>query len=427
MSLNFPEEPACKRRNVTRTRRTRRHLVVSAVSGLVLVMSCLGGAIVAHADDLKDQQSSVENDLAQTSEDLADASAAVRAAQATVIKVAKDLPGAETALAKARRELNEARAEDNAIAGRLASSTKQLNAVQHEVNAAAGVLAERSRLVGVIARAQYNGLALGEISNYFAASDPADLVERAALVRSVLYSTNSIIKETAAAKRELEKKKQTLAVVNQQIAGLREQSRVVVARVLTVFATASAAETKVSGLVSQRKAALAIAAEYLKEVERKYQRLQAKSREIQQQLAARGATSGPGVPGKGGLLWPTNGTKTSDFGYRSDPFTGRQKFHAGIDISGSIGQPIYAARTGVVAFTEGTASSGGYGNYTCLDHGGGFATCYAHQSEFLVSAGQAVSQGTIIGRVGSTGNSTGAHLHYETRVNGNPVDPMQYY
>lgn len=130
------------------------------------------------------------------------------------------------------------------------------------------------------------------------------------------------------------------------------------------------------------------------------------------------------TPGRGGLIWPTPGPLTSGFGYRVDPVTGKRQLHAGIDIGAPIGQPIVAAAAGTVVYA---GEETGYGNYTCIDHGGGLATCYAHQSAILVTVGQVVAQGEAIGRVGSTGYSTGPHLHFETRVDGTPVDPQQYY
>jgi murein DD-endopeptidase MepM/ murein hydrolase activator NlpD len=131
--------------------------------------------------------------------------------------------------------------------------------------------------------------------------------------------------------------------------------------------------------------------------------------------AAQGATDT--VPSSAGLIWPVSGPVTSPFGYRWG------RLHAGIDIGVPYGTPIHAAASGTVVLAGWT---GGYGNYTCVDHGGGLATCYAHQSSYAVSAGAVVSQGQVIGYVGSTGHSFGAHLHFEVRINGNPVDPLGY-
>lgn len=117
------------------------------------------------------------------------------------------------------------------------------------------------------------------------------------------------------------------------------------------------------------------------------------------------------------MAWPTNGTVTSGFGYRWGAL------HAGIDIANGVGTPIRAAKTGTVILA---GWNGGYGNCIVIDHGGGFSTLYGHMSRLRASEGQRVSQGDLIGDMGSTGNSTGPHLHFETRVNGNPQDPTRY-
>lgn len=149
---------------------------------------------------------------------------------------------------------------------------------------------------------------------------------------------------------------------------------------------------------------------------------QAISNEIAAQLRSLGANTpaygnGPFIPPVGRV------PISSGFGYRTDPITGQQAFHAGVDFSASCGTPIRAAERAVV-FSAGY--NGGYGNVIVLNHGAGLATVYAHQSSFAASTGQAVEQGQVIGYVGSTGKSTGCHLHFEVRVNGNPVDPMGY-
>jgi murein DD-endopeptidase MepM/ murein hydrolase activator NlpD len=127
--------------------------------------------------------------------------------------------------------------------------------------------------------------------------------------------------------------------------------------------------------------------------------------------------AGPIRQGSGTFIWPVNGTFTSPFGYRWG------RLHAGIDIAVPEGTPLRAADSGRVIIAGWT---GGYGNYTCIAHSGSLSTCYGHQSRIAVSVGQNVSKGQVIGYSGNTGNSTGPHLHFEVRVNGNPVDPMGY-
>lgn len=144
--------------------------------------------------------------------------------------------------------------------------------------------------------------------------------------------------------------------------------------------------------------------------------------EIQAQLGGSSTSSYPSGPtsAPGTFIFPVSGTVTSGFGYR----WGRQ--HEGLDIGAAEGTPIWAAADGTVVLQQSEYESGGYGNYTCLEHSSGLSTCYAHQSAFNVSVGQKVSQGEVIGLVGNTGNSFGAHLHFEVRVGGVAQDPVGY-
>ena len=146
-------------------------------------------------------------------------------------------------------------------------------------------------------------------------------------------------------------------------------------------------------------------------------------KKIQEKLAAASGVSplpaGPIQGGSSGFIWPVNGPVVSGFGMR----WGRP--HEGVDIAVPAGTPIRAAKDGTIAFAESEAESGGYGNYTCIDHGGGLSTCYAHQSSFAITSGS-VQQGDVIGYVGCTGHCFGDHLHFEVRINGTAVDPMGY-
>jgi peptidoglycan DL-endopeptidase CwlO len=136
-----------------------------------------------------------------------------------------------------------------------------------------------------------------------------------------------------------------------------------------------------------------------------------------------GTTTAPAGPVQGesssGMIWPVNGPITSPF-CEPRPW---EACHPGIDIGVPSGTPIQAAAAGTVSIA---GVESGYGNYTCIDHGGGISTCYAHQESISVSVGQQVSQGQVIGYSDCTGLCFGPHLHFEVRVNGNPVDPMGY-
>ena len=154
--------------------------------------------------------------------------------------------------------------------------------------------------------------------------------------------------------------------------------------------------------------------------------LRAAQAKIQARLAAVAGggspKAGPIRPGQGGLIWPVNGPITSPF-CESRAW---ESCHPGIDIGVPAGTPIHAAAAGKVVLMQSEAVSGGYGNFTCIQHAGALSTCYAHQSRFATSIGASVSQGQVIGYSGCTGRCFGDHLHFETRINGAVVNPMNY-
>jgi murein DD-endopeptidase MepM/ murein hydrolase activator NlpD len=136
----------------------------------------------------------------------------------------------------------------------------------------------------------------------------------------------------------------------------------------------------------------------------------------------RGGSSRP-VHSTGRFMWPADGVVTSNFGYRTHPIFGSTRFHTGIDIGAFSGSPIRAADGGTVVYS---GWLGGYGNTVMIDHGGGVVTLYAHCSRLYVRHGQSVRKGETIAAVGSTGNSTGPHLHFEVRQDGQPISPWGY-
>jgi murein DD-endopeptidase MepM/ murein hydrolase activator NlpD len=147
--------------------------------------------------------------------------------------------------------------------------------------------------------------------------------------------------------------------------------------------------------------------------------MEAQQQKIQSRLASAGAPgAGPIRHGSGQLIWPVNGPITGAFGEQRPGH-----IHAGVDIAAPGGTPIRAADAGKVVLMSWVS---GYGNYTCVQHTASMSTCYGHQSRFGTSQGASVRQGQVIGFVGSTGHSTGNHLHFEVRINGTPVNPLGY-
>jgi len=207
--------------------------------------------------------------------------------------------------------------------------------------------------------------------------------------------------ETAATKRDVAEATAVLAKKTEEQRAARE------ALIVRQNALAAARSNQQSLLASVRSARHSDEEDLAK--------MQAASAAIAAQIRAHSGSSGSGVSSSG-LIWPVNGPITSGFGMRWGTM------HEGIDIGVPCGTPIHAAASGTVIYS---GWADGYGNFVVIDHGNGLATAYGHQSAIYVSGGS-VSQGQTIGAVGSTGHSTGCHLHFEVRVNGTPVDPLGY-
>ncbi|MDP9021303.1 MAG: peptidoglycan DD-metalloendopeptidase family protein [Actinomycetota bacterium] len=200
-----------------------------------------------------------------------------------------------------------------------------------------------------------------------------------------------------------------------ELARLAREQRAAAARAAKAAAKAAAEKAAADKAAADKAAAQKVAAD--KAVNRTAAKAPAQRR-------AQTAVAQPGSSDSGQLAWPTAGRVTSGFGWRTHPVYRTRRLHAGIDIPAPTGQAIVAAADGVVVSA---GWRGGYGNAVVIAHSDGLATLYAHQSRLAVRAGQRVRRGQVIGAVGSTGLSTGPHLHFEVRVNGVPRDPMRYY
>jgi murein DD-endopeptidase MepM/ murein hydrolase activator NlpD len=177
-----------------------------------------------------------------------------------------------------------------------------------------------------------------------------------------------------------------------------------------------ARENALAGTRSERRDALASVQQQKEEYLHEVESLLAVSASLASRIQTSQSSSSV-VPSSSGLVWPVSGPVTSGYGWRWG------RMHEGIDIAVPTGTPVVAAASGRVIVA---GWMGGYGNLVVVDHGGGLATAYGHNSSFAVGSGSTVSQGQTIAYAGSTGNSTGPHVHFEVRVNGSPVDPLGY-
>ncbi len=201
---------------------------------------------------------------------------------------------------------------------------------------------------------------------------------------------------------QVEQQKNQIALLKQQLLAQKAEFE----------AQAGSQQTMIERLRSDRRALEAAETQLLQD-----------SRNIGLLIQQRVGSGGIAFRGTGQMIAPCLGEVTSGFGWRMHPILGYQRFHSGIDFGADYGTTINAADSGTVIFA---GWYGGYGNAVIIDHGGGITTLYGHISEIYVSEGQAVQRGQAIAAVGSTGLSTGPHLHFEVRQNGDPVDPAAY-
>ena len=250
----------------------------------------------------------------------------------------------------------------------------------------------------------------------------ADMLERTEFMQRVSDQDARIIDRVRTARADAKRTEARLDTLEQRqtkVAAAIELRRDAVARVKGQLVDRRDAYSRVR---SAKSTALVSTRQDRQHLEGDLAALEKENAKIQAQLAGSPNGTAPGAagpikPGSGGMIWPVNGPIVSPFGMRWG------RLHAGVDIAVPAGTPIRAAKSGRVVLMGWT---GGYGNYTCVGHGGGVSTCYAHQSRYGTSNGANVSQGQVIGYVGCTGHCFGDHLHFEVRVGGAPVNPMGY-
>jgi murein DD-endopeptidase MepM/ murein hydrolase activator NlpD len=236
-----------------------------------------------------------------------------------------------------------------------------------------------------------------------------DLIARTQYMQTLQSQDNDIVARVRSLRNEMQVTVNTVRAARDQIAARKQE----------LEATRLKLRKRTDELATARREQHATLVQVRKQQDHLEGDLSEISQKIAEQLAANTGSlpAGPIRGGSGMFIWPVNGPVVSGFGPRWG------SFHEGIDIAVPTGTPIRAAASGSVSIA---GSVSGYGNYTCIDHGGGLSTCYAHQERILVSTGQQVAQAQIIGISDCTGHCLGPHLHFEVRVNGQPVDPLGY-
>ena len=351
-------------------------------------------AMREEADDLKSQQKEIQAKLDALEADQANAmerktllEQQINATQAEINTIAAQIAKYDELIAQKQEELSQAEAEEQA---------------QYEL------FCERVRYMEE----------QGEVSYWsilFSSKDFADLLDNAMMVEEIMDYDNQVMDQLIALREQIEEDKAELETARQEQQDAKAEQE-------AAQANLQAQESEVDALLSQ-------ISNQEDELEAREAQLRAASDAATAEIAAAErelAAQIANVPSESGFLWPLPGryNLSSLFGSRKHPITGKANNHTGIDIPASSGTSILAAKSGVV--TTSTYNNS-YGNYVVVSHSDGTSTLYAHMVRRNCSKGDTVSQGQVIGYVGTTGSSTGNHLHFEVRVNGSRVDPINYF
>jgi murein DD-endopeptidase MepM/ murein hydrolase activator NlpD len=364
----------------------------------------------------------LDTKISEASDDLADASKAVSAANAALEAARTQLPAAQAEVRAATIDVDKAKAVGAAAADAAEKATSQALSAQEKMIEAQARITDMDGQIGDLARAVYTQGPYAELAAILDATTPSEFADRLEAIRSVSRSQNRTLADLNVARADF-----ALAGLQAEQARVKaEATRQVAADALKDAARAAtrakAAKAKVEALVAARAEALAVAAREKAKVKRQYEALKAEQRRLK--ALEQGPGGYTGTP-TGGLAWPIpGGVVVQGTGPRIHPVYGYRSCHTGVDIRGSYGTPIRAAAAGKVLSVQ---NGGPYGLHTVISHGGGISTMTAHQSRVNVRTGQVVSQGQVIGYVGTSGWVTGAHLHWEVHVNGVPYNPMGWF
>ena len=255
------------------------------------------------------------------------------------------------------------------------------------------------------------------LSIIFGSRSLSELMSNLDMIREIMEADKRIYDQYTAAREKAEEIKAEYEVTLEQLSEKQDEYE---AEKVELEAKITEASAMIEQLEAEISTNYDLYLEVLAQEEALESDIQNKIAEMERQEAASSITS------TGSYIWPLPGySPGSAYGWRMHPIFNEMRFHAGEDIGAPSGTPILAADSGVASVYPDNGN--GYGNYIMINHGGGRVTLYAHMSAFAISGGATVTQGQVIGYVGSTGNSTGPHLHFEVRVNGATTDPKQYF
>ncbi|MGM0367212.1 MAG: murein hydrolase activator EnvC family protein [Actinomycetota bacterium] len=356
-----------------------------------------------YSQNLEEELEQIQNEREETQEKIKKVKKQEQEYIQQVGVVEEQLLGALSELDELNNNLTEAKSEIDHTTIELVLKEQELKKIEEELGEKIQVLNER--VAAIYKNGNGNFLEILLKAETF-----IDFISRLKLMNLIAEKDTEIIKV-------IKDKKQATLSVKKSILDLREKQKDHKKEVEKLVAQAEAKKAEVEGIYTNKKTLLSETRANKDALIRMEKQLEAKEAEVKRILESYKHGSAP----SGKFMWPVAGRITSGFGYRIHPIFGTNRFHSGLDIAAPYGTLVKAADGGEVVQA---GYFGGYGYSIMIYHGGGFATWYAHLSNFNISAGQFVEKGQVIGFVGSTGWSTGPHLHFEVRVNGNAQNPM---
>lgn len=350
--------------------------------------------------------------FAVTQKQLDDADAKTKQAQKELQKAQEAKKAALAQYNAIDKQISDTEDEIGRIETQIEQTKEDILLKQEELKAAEEEFKQYEAVFMVRARAMYENSEIDYLEILFGADDFGDFLSKIEMISQLMDYDNGI----------LEKLNET----KEKIAAAKEELENILVRQEENAASLEARKGSLNETLAQKQAMLD---EMTKDVE-KYKALYDEAERAEQELIRqnRSAFSYSANPVKytgGRFMWPVPASSriTSQYGYRIHPVYKTKKFHSGIDIGAPYGVDILAAADGTVTLAT---TNGGYGKCVIINHGSGITTLYGHNSTLLVSVGNKVTKGQVIAKAGSTGVSTGPHLHFEVRVNGSTTDPMQY-
>jgi len=402
-------------------------------AGLVLaaLFLCLPGVVpgmpqpasAATSSELNKKLSDVKSELEALRADIKKAEVARKAALGDISALDQRIDGLEAEVAEAEAARDQAEEELAALGAELDRVTIELNQKRAQLALTERDLQTQQEVFNDRMTNIYKSG--GRVVYLAALLEPGSLSQmlgRFDMLTAIVDQDDAILSRIKDLKVEVEGQKSALERERERVSALEREQSEVTERLQAVAQERQAALDELESARAAKRKAVAAVEKDLAAWNKQEDQLLEESDSITGQLRA--LTVGVTVkPGKGILSWPVAGGVSSGFGYRIHPIFNVRKMHTGIDISAGMGTPIRASADGTVVSA---GWRGGYGKCVVVSHSGNLATLYAHQSEILVVVGEKVERGEVIGKVGSTGYSTGPHLHFEVRVNGSPVDPLGY-